>query len=170
MKKTLPKKAPKFFDYNVYVACSLTHAPKEFRDEVDIFKDKLGLICNVVDFGCLGDKPPHEVYRWDIQECVNKSDLVFAICDFPAIGLGYEIATQVEVRKKPCIAVAHDKSLVTSLILDTRQPGFEFKRYKNLRKDGLKIVKDKLQKMCVADTVNKMKQTRQLKRAKVKVK
>ena len=166
MKKLTTKQKKPKFDYNVYVACSLTHASQEFRDKVEIFKNELKSFCNVLSFVGLSDDSPHETYLWDINECVNKSDLVFAICDFPAIGLGYEIATQVETRRKPCIAVAHDKSLVTKLILDTRQPHFEFKRYRDLHKDGLKMVVEKLKKMKKSDIVNKKNLSRAL--AKVK--
>lgn len=141
------KKAPKFFDFNVYVACSLTHASPEFIAEVEVFKKKLKSFCNVLRFLGLIKGSPYDVYRQDIHECVRKSDLVVAICDLPSIGLGYEIGTQIEARGMPCLAIAHEKSHVTRFIHDTRQPGFEFKRYSNLQKDGVKMVKDKLKEM-----------------------
>ena len=170
MNKPVTKQKKPKFDYNVYVACSLTHAPVEFRADVEAFKKELKYICNVLSFVGLSDDSPYETYLWDIHECVHKSDLIFAICDFPAIGLGYEIATQVEVRRKPCIAVAHDKALVTKLILDTRQPNFEFRRYKNLQKDGLKMVEDKLQEIQNADMIKKIEKAKKPRQAVTKVK
>jgi hypothetical protein len=141
------KKKQKFYDYNVYVACSLTHAPIAFRESVEIFKDKLRSVCNVLCFLGIDGHPPHKIYHFDVHECVCKSDLVVAICDLPSIGLGMEIGTQIEARKMPCLAIAHKKSKVTDMIVDTRQPGSEFRRYNNLLKDGMKIVIKKLEEM-----------------------
>ena len=140
-------KKPKFFDYNVYVACSLTHAPKEFRAEVELFKDKLKSVCNVLCFLGIEGHPPYDVYHFDIHECVHKSDLVVAICDLPSIGLGYEMGTQIEKRRMPCLIIAHEKARVSDLIVDTRQPGVEFRRYRDLQKDGVEMVVEKLKKI-----------------------
>lgn len=157
MKKPVTKQKKPKFDYNVYVACSLTHAPEDFRTEVEAFKQKLKSICNVPSFWGLKPGDPYEVYLWDIHDCVRKSDLMVAICDFPATGLGYEIATQVEARRMPCLAIAHNKSLVTDLILDTKQPGYEFRRYKDLQTDALDMVIERLEKMRQGDKIKKLK-------------
>ena len=88
------------YPFKVYVGCSLTHAPKKFRDEVENFKNKLREICEVLDFYGLADKDiPREVYEHDIHNCVGKCDLLLAICDFPSLGLGWELGTQVEKEK-----------------------------------------------------------------------
>jgi hypothetical protein len=149
------KKPPKFFNYNVYVACSLTHASKEFRAEVEFFKEKLRSMCNVLCFMGVDGHSPYKIYKWDIHECVRKSDLVVAICDLPSIGLGYEMGTQIEARTMPCLALAHRKSLVSDLIKDTRQPGFEFQLYNDLQKDGVIKVMNKLKKMQKAKQTKK---------------
>lgn len=140
-------KAQKFFDYNVYVACSLTHAPVKFREEIEFFKDKLRSFCNVLCFLGIDGHPPHKIYDFDINKCVKKSDLVVAICDLPSIGLGMEMGTQVEARRMPCLALAHEKSHVTCFVLDTRQPGYDFRRYRDLKKDAIERVIEKLEKM-----------------------
>ena len=155
MKKLATKQKKPKFDYNVYVACSLTHASQEFRDKVEYFKDQLSSICNVLHFGGLCDRPAHGIYKWDIHECVYKSDLIVAICDLPSTGLGYEIGTQVEARGALCLGLAHEKALVTDLILDTRQPHFEFRRYKDLLTDGLDMVVEKLEKMAKSEKIKK---------------
>jgi hypothetical protein len=141
------KKAPKFFDYNVYVACSLTHAPQEFREKIEIFKQKLRSVCNVLCFLGIDGHPPHKIYDFDINKCVRKSDLVVAICDLPSIGLGVEMGTQIEARRMPCLALAHEKSHVTCFVLDTRQPHYEFRRYRDLEKDAVEMVIETLGKM-----------------------
>lgn len=153
------KKTPKFFNFNVYVACSLTHASPEFIAQVEVFKKKLESVCNILKFAGLNSgRSPRDIYLYDIRECVGGSDLVVAICDQPSIGLGYEIATQLESRGMPCLCIAHKKSHVTELILDVHQPGFEFKRYSNLQKDGVKMVVDKLKKIHKASKQKSKKQ------------
>jgi len=132
----------------VYVACSLTYAGKRFKAQVEALKKKLedNGICVVLKFIGLSDKNiPHDVYVRDIKWCVRKCDLLVAICDYPSIGLGYEMGTQGEARKKPTLAVAKSGRLVTKLILDTRTPGYEFKRYVNLVDDVYDMVVAKLQ-------------------------
>ncbi len=87
----------------------------------------------MLKFKGLSDKyVPHDVYIHDINKCVRKCDLLVAICDYPSIGLGYEMATQGEARHRPILAVAHKEALISKLIIDTRTPGYEFKRYEKL--------------------------------------
>lgn len=140
------------FGFNVYVACSLTHASMEFRQKVEDFKQELRSLCNVLCFLGIDGYPPHEIYVFDIHKCVGSSDLVVAICDLPSIGLGYEMGTQIEGRKMPCLAIAHEDSLVSDLIKDIRQPGVEFRRYGDLLADGIELVADKLERMQEAET------------------
>ena len=151
-------KTPKFYDYHVYVACSLTHAPKEFWDKVESFKTKLREFCNVLCFLGVNGFPARDIYEWDINQCVRKSDLVVAIADLPSIGLGYEMATQMESRNMPCLIIAHEKSRVSDLVIDTGCPGTEFKRYKELEKDGVELEKEKLEKMLEVTKVKKQKE------------
>ncbi len=136
-----------FFDRKVYIGCGLTHAPPEFRAEIEGFKINVKSFCTVLSFLGLGDFPPYEIYRYDIHDCVMRCCLMVAVCDHPATGLGYEMATQVEARGMPCLAIAREGSLVSDLIIDTRQPGFEFRRYRDLRTDGATLVADKLARM-----------------------
>lgn len=151
------KKTAKKFDYNVYVGCSLTHAPKEFWAEVEAFKEKLRSFCNVMCFLGVNGHPANEIYEWDIQQCVYKCDLMVAICNLPSIGLGYEMATQVEARRMPCLAIAQENAKVTDLIWDTRQPGYEFRRYKILEKDAVEMVIEKLKKIQKSHKLSKQK-------------
>lgn len=139
--------------FKVYVGCSLTHAPAEFKQLVEQFKGKLSEVCTVMCFlGCGTGATPNEVYQYDIHECVYKCDLMVGVCDLWATGLGYEIATQVEARRKPFLGLAHREATVTHLILDTRQPGFIFQRYEVLLEDGVEKVKEVLARMQAEST------------------
>lgn len=131
----------------VYVGCSLTYAGKRFKAQVEALKKKLedNGICVVLKFIGLSDKNiPHDVYVHDIDLCVRKCDLLVAICDYPSIGLGYEMGTQGEARKKPTLAVAKAGRTVTKIVLDTRTPGYEFRYYKSLVDDVYNMVIEKL--------------------------
>ena len=131
------------FDLQVYVGCALTHAPGVFKEKVETFKKNLREICHVLCFIVDDEENPYTIYYHDIHECVMNSDLMVAITDLPSTGLGYEMSTQVEKRGMPLLAVAHTKALVSGLILDPRQPGYRFERYKELS-DVLPIVQEVL--------------------------
>jgi hypothetical protein len=142
------------FGFRVYVACSLTHATSVFRQEIEVFKKHLALLCHVLSFlGWESGAKSSTIYSYDIEECVYKSDLVVAICDLPSIGLGMEIGTQVEARKKPCLFIAREGVLVTDMVLDVPRPGAEFRRYRDLLTDGVELVADKLKKMQEEETL-----------------
>lgn len=129
----------------VYVGCALSHASDEFKKSVELFKKKLGTIVNVLDFKGEIIGTAREVYLWDIHECVYKCDFMVAICDLPSTGLGYEMATQIEKREKPLLAIAQKESVITRLILDTGHPQFTFRRYDDLMTDGFEMVKAEIE-------------------------
>jgi hypothetical protein len=134
-------------EFNLYVGCALTHASEEFKVKVKILKNKLeeNGVCNVLKFIGLVDGTDKEVYEHDINNCVRGCDLLVAICDQASIGLGYELATQVEDRQMPALAVAHADSKVTRLVSGIINPSFEFKRYQdfdNLYEIILKKIKE----------------------------
>jgi hypothetical protein len=121
----------------VYVGCGLTHAPEEFRISVEglkeVLRQKRGY--EVYDFVGLENGTPADVYAWDIGRCVLKSDLLVAICDYPAIGLGWEIGTAVEKHQKPTLAVAHKDTHITRLVpgaAEAGAPNYRFRRYNDL--------------------------------------
>lgn len=113
----------------LYLGCALTHASEEFKQEVALLKERLKEVCIVLEFIGLVDGTSQDVYHHDINNCVRGSDLFVAICDQASIGLGYELAVQVEDRKMPALAVAQVDAKVTRLVLGISQPNFEFKRY-----------------------------------------
>jgi len=116
----------------LYVGCSLTHAPEAFKQQIKQLKITLNHHYEIFEFVGLISGTEQGVYQWDVGQCIPQSDVVLAICDYPSLGLGYEIATAVERHHKPVLAVAHADARVTRLILGVQAPGYTFKRYQNM--------------------------------------
>lgn len=114
----------------VYVGCALTHAPESFKLAVEELKKKLGEVpgVQVLQFLGLVDGTSRDVYIHDIIECVGMCDIMFAICDYASIGLGWEMATQVG-RGKRLLAFGHREAKITRLILDPPITRYSFHRY-----------------------------------------
>lgn len=96
---------------------------------------------NVLDFAFVGfggieGGSPVEIYKNDILYCARKCDAFLAICDYPSIGLGYELS-EVTRLGKPVLVVAHKKSKVTRLVIGASEfePNITFERYHNLVED-----------------------------------
>jgi len=123
----------------LYIGCSLTQAPKEFREQVEKVKESLRGKYELLDFKGLVEGTPHDVYLWDIHTCVETCDVFVAICDYPAIGVGYELGTAVEKLHKPTIALAQKDSLVSRLILGIEQPHYRFVRYNTVEEIPLLV-------------------------------
>jgi hypothetical protein len=113
----------------LYIGCSLTQAPEAFKASVEELKDRLRDKFEVLDFVGLVNGTPTDVYHHDVQNCVGTCDLFVAICDYPAIGLGYELGTAIESLHKPVLAVAQKDAHITRLVIGIDAPGFEFVRY-----------------------------------------
>jgi hypothetical protein len=116
----------------IYIGCSLTHAPEEFKQAVENLKDSLRSQYEVFDFLGLKKGTVRDVYNWDIKHCVANCDLFVAMCDYASLGLGYELATAVEAHKKPVLALAHQDAEVTRLVQGIDSPLFSFERYEDL--------------------------------------
>src|SRR3990167_5160277 len=117
----------------IYVGCSLTQAPEQFIEEVENLKKILRQKGHkVFDFVGLVAGTPKDVYRWDIHHCVAECDLFIAICDYPSIGLGYELGVAVEKLGKRVLAIAHRNTKITRLVLGIDHQHFEFFRYEEL--------------------------------------
>lgn len=125
----------------LYVGCALTNAPEEFKQTVEDFKVSLREAgYEVFDFVGLVAGTARDVYDWDIQHCVGECDAFIGICDFPAIGLGFETSRALTLGK-PVLLVAHKDTKVTRLILGAAEaePTLTFERYTTL-KDVLPLV------------------------------
>lgn len=113
----------------LYVGCALRNAPQTFKDSVEVLKQNLEKDFEVLKF--LGDKgTAQEVFRYDI-DCVLDSDAVLAVCDFPSLGLGFEIATALANGKR-VLGVAQTDADVSRMILGIDSPLFSFERYTSL--------------------------------------
>lgn len=123
----------------LYIGCSLTLLPPDkkeaFLKMISEIKKELGKSFEILEFLGIDDigtaKPytPREIYDFDIKECLMKADCFLAVCDYPAIGLGYELGTAVEKRGIPVLAVAHKDSKVSRSIIGVDHPNFHFMYY-----------------------------------------
>ena len=121
----------------LYIGCALTRLPAEKeKDFLQMLVEiKLGLKDNfeIVQFigvtGLAPDATPAEVYIHDIKNSVIKADCMLAICDYPSLGLGYEMATAVEKQGIPVLALARKDTLVSKLIRGIDHESFRFVYY-----------------------------------------
>ena len=126
----------------LYIGCSLTLLPpnqkEEFLQMISEIKKELGKSFEILEFLGIDDigtvKPytPRQIYDFDIKECLMKTDYFLAICDYPALGLGYEIGTAVEKRGIPVLAIAHKDSKVSRSIVGVDHPNFHFLYYNSV--------------------------------------
>ncbi len=117
----------------IYVGCSLTQAPEEFRNSIEAFKDSLrDQGHEVFNFVGLQGGTEADVYNWDIQRCVRKCDVFVGVCDYPSIGLGWELA-EAKNFGKPVLMLAHEQSQITRLALGAAvvEPNVHFTEYAN---------------------------------------
>ncbi len=135
----------------IYVGCSLTTAPEEFKENVEEVKDRLRSDWEVMEFLGLVAGTPEDVYQKDIIENVGGCDAFVGICDEPSIGLGMEIQAATALQK-PTLAVAHVDSRVTRLILGAPafNPTMAFRRYENMVEDVPRIVAEEFEVVCNA--------------------
>ncbi|MFZ2484800.1 MAG: hypothetical protein WAX80_01900 [Minisyncoccia bacterium] len=120
----------------IYVGCSLTQAPEGFVRDVENLKVLLREAGHeVADFVGTVAGTATDVYETDIHKCIADCDLFVAICDFPSIGLGWEMGMAVEKHHKPTLAVAHLDAKVSRLPIGAmceRNPCYLFTRYAKL--------------------------------------
>lgn len=120
----------------LYVGCAINNLPKEIKEhflkQISDLKDSLRNDFDVMDFIGIADGDPKLIYDHDIINCVGNADCMLAICDYPSTGLGYEIATAVEKRGIPVLAVAQKNSSVTRLVIGINKKDFLFERYESL--------------------------------------
>ena len=123
----------------LYIGCALTNLPidkkEEFLEMIASIKKELSKYFEIIEFLGIEDignaRPftPQEIYNYDIQKCVMKADCILAICDYPSLGLGYEMATAVEKRSIPVLAMAHKNQTVGRLIRGIDHKNFNFMYY-----------------------------------------
>ncbi|MCL5008989.1 MAG: nucleoside 2-deoxyribosyltransferase [Patescibacteria group bacterium] len=114
----------------IYLAHSLTQAPEEFKQEMLEFREKLKTQYEILEYLGLDKGTAEDVFRHDVN-CVHDCGLLLAEVSYPAIGLGFEIATALQLNKK-VLAVAKETAKVSRLVLGIEHPNFQFARYTNL--------------------------------------
>jgi len=129
----------------IYVGCSLTQAPEEFKELIKMLQARLreeGY--EVLDFVGLTVGTPGDVYQHDIHKCITACDLFLAICDYPAIGLGWELAFRTEVLRKPTLALARRETKLTRLLIGAGEfhPYLKIEWYSTVE-DVIRLVKKK---------------------------
>ena len=129
--------------FKIYVGCAIAQAPPEFLEAILSLKKVLRGSYSVFDFVPPTVGTPTEVYRNDIDMCVAECDLLLAICDYPSLGLGYEMGTAIERFDKPVLAVACLGVPVSRLITGIPHEKFLFRRYSTLS-DVLQFVNEKI--------------------------
>jgi hypothetical protein len=135
------KKSTKIKKPKVYVGCAINNLHPDvkapFLEMINDVKDKLRDHFEILDFLGTASGSPKDTYRQDIVRCVKRADYMVAFCDYPSTGLGYEMATALELRGIPVLALAHKKSNVSRLVLGIHGEGkeFLFARYTSI--DGL---------------------------------
>lgn len=125
----------------LYVGCSLTLLPPDkkevFLQMITEIKKELSKSFEILEFLGIGDigsaRPytPKEIYDYDIKKCVMKADCMLAFCDYPSLGLGYEMGTAIEKQGIPVLAVAHKDSIVGRIIVGIDHKNFNFEYYDN---------------------------------------
>lgn len=112
----------------IYFAHSLTQAPEEFKAEMLEFRENLKIKYEVLEYFELIMGEPKDIFSHDIK-CVRGCDLLLAEVSYPAIGLGFEIATALQLDKK-VLCCAKEDAKVSRLVLGINDTNFTFLRYK----------------------------------------
>jgi nucleoside 2-deoxyribosyltransferase len=128
----------------IYIGCSLTQAPEEFKEAIETLKDNLRADYELLDFIGLVNGTPKDVFEWDIN-CVKTCDLFVADCTHPAIGLGMEIGVAIE-NNKPMLIVSEEGARVTRIVLGIDRPNVTLKRY-NDHSDVIGFIKEKMEQV-----------------------
>ncbi|MBI2355596.1 MAG: hypothetical protein HYV13_00095 [Candidatus Doudnabacteria bacterium] len=124
----------------IYLGAALVHAPEVYRRSILDLKKILSEQFEVLDFyGYDKAGEARNVYLHDI-DCVKNCDFLLAECSYPSLGLGFEIASALNLNK-PVIAVAHKDALVSRMILGIDTPLFTFMRYESIS-DIAKIISE----------------------------
>ena len=136
----------------IYVACSLTHAPEDYKESIKAIKEKLREVLpnvEILEFLGLTAGTAEDVYRHDIHNNVAKCDLMIADCTYPSTGLGWEMATAVEKLGIQVLAIAKSGTKVTRLVIGAKcelNPYYDFWYYEALE-DIIPFVSDMVEEI-----------------------
>lgn len=95
----------------VYIGCSLTHSPQDFKNKIDKFKSRLRKHVEILDFLGLNAPSAKVAFDWDIS-CVKNADLVIFDLTHESIGAGIEWGVAMQLNK-PIITLAQKNTTVS---------------------------------------------------------
>jgi hypothetical protein len=127
----------------IWVSCSLTNAPEEYRQMIFSLKDDLKKKYFVYDFLTSNTSTAEDAYKW-CTSCVRECDITIVECSYPSIGLGLELGIALQ-RKIPILALANNDAKVTRLMEGIIDEKYSYIRYNDLE-EFYKIVDDFIQK------------------------
>lgn len=116
----------------LYFTCALAGLSADYRASMVAFRETLKERFEVLEFCDANVVGEEALYQHDIHVCVATADVMLAVVDERATGLGYELGTMIEKHGKPVLAVAQHGSLVSPLIRGITHPAFRFVRYSSL--------------------------------------
>jgi nucleoside 2-deoxyribosyltransferase len=125
----------------VYVGCSLTHAPEDFKASITQLKEQIKKICEVFEFVGLTAGTSRDVYLQD-SNMVKNCDLFVAECSYPSTGLGLEIGLALAANK-PILVIAKKDAKVSRMILGIDSSTISFLRYQNI-KEAIPAIQEKI--------------------------
>lgn len=115
----------------LYVGCALQSSSEWYVEQIRGIREELAEHFEVLKFLFPHPGTDRDVYKLDIQNHVAGCDLMAAFLDFPSTGLGYEMATAIEVRDKPVLALVYKDSTPSRLIAGITHPDFKLVKYSN---------------------------------------
>lgn len=120
----------------LYVGCSLNPATDEFIEQINELKAELKKHFDVLEFVGTTSGTSTDVYNWDIGHCVKNCDLFVAVCDYPSLGLGWELAVATQLNKQ-ILVVAKRGASISRLVLGAAkvEDNIEYFEYDNLTED-----------------------------------
>jgi hypothetical protein len=128
----------------LYIGCSLTHAPDDYKKDIEKLKSYLKKDHEILEFIGLTKGTPQDVYEWDTK-CVKTCDLFVGECSMPSIGLGAELGIALEIGK-PTIVLVREDAKVTRYVLGVTKPNYWLYKYKTIE-EAEKFVRGKIQEL-----------------------
>ncbi len=109
----------------IYVSCSLTHAPEDYKENIKMFIKELKKNDFVEILEFCSPLPGQQqsvfdaldVYHNDIHDCVEHANVLISEISFPSTGLGFELGAAMEKHGTGVIMFAQNEAVVSKLIL-----------------------------------------------------
>src|SRR3989344_2676933 len=126
----------------IYLAHCFSQAPHDFLNIIqdvrrDLEKEYEILSCKISEGTSAND-----FYKESIKNCLPRCDIFVAFCDYPATGLGYELAVALEKYSKPTLGLAQEGIKITRMVQGIDHPMYTFKRFKT-QEDIIFLIKEK---------------------------